>query len=236
VTGTNRKTTTNNLIKSLLKKKGITLYNEFGANMVSGIVSTFLDNLKKTYNYCSLEVDEGSLVELTKQFKPDVVVVTNIFRDQLDRYGEVDITRNLIFRGIGDSLVLMNGDDPNLNLFQGEKKVFFSVESQTHFQNRNVTLDAQFCPVCGAKLVYEYYNVGHLGKFHCSSCGFRNLDPRFLIKNIKGNKNNFTFDFADKNANTIKNLETKEYWIYQPYNICAAFSCISLLGLEPSEV
>lgn len=235
VTGTNGKTTTNYLINTFLKKQGTILYNEFGANMISGVVSAFLDNLKKTYDYCSLEVDEGYLAKLTKRFRPDIVVVTNIFRDQLDRYGEIDITRNLIFEGIGNSLALLNGDDPNLNIFQGEKKVFFSVETQTQFQNRNITLDAQFCPVCGTKLVFDYYTVGHLGKFHCPSCGFRNEESRFVIKNVKRNKENLTFDFADKKENTIKNFEIKEYGNYQLYNISAALSCVSLLGIEPLE-
>ncbi|WP_197535276.1 MurT ligase domain-containing protein [Caldisericum exile] len=236
VTGTNGKTTTNYLIKTILSKSGSVLYNEFGANMISGIVSAFISNLKQTYEYCTFEIDEGTLPKIAKQLKPDIVVVTNIFRDQLDRYAEIEIIRKKIFEGIGDSVGLLNGDDPSLNLLKGENKFFYSIEVKNELHDRNITLDVQFCPVCGTKLNYEYYTIGHLGKFICPQCGFSNNEPRFLITNVRESDDTILFDFIDKKKGKVKDLNTKRSGIYQLYNISAALSCAMILGIDFKQI
>ncbi|MGC8690258.1 MAG: MurT ligase domain-containing protein [Caldisericum sp.] len=236
ITGTNGKSTTTHLINLICEKKGVTLCNESGANMISGIVSTFISKLRNYYDYCIFEVDEGSIKKISNELKPDFVVVTNIFRDQLDRYGEVDLIRNTIFESIANSFALLNGDDPNLNLYNDNKKAFFGLEYQNSIENRNLTLDTQFCPLCGTKLSYEYYTVGHLGKFFCPNCGFRNAEPQFLIRNIKHIGNSYTFVFVDKNSNTLTNFKIKDFGAYQLYNVCAAISTTSVLGINQAEI
>ena len=94
ITGTNGKTTTNNLLTHILTREyPSVLSNLRGANMPQGLVSAFLHHRKKEYDWGVFEVDEGSFERVTEHLKPDYVLVTNFFRDQLDRYGEKLVTR-----------------------------------------------------------------------------------------------------------------------------------------------
>lgn len=103
--GTNGKTTTNNLMASALEAKGYkVICNKLGANMLSGIATTVLQEMsifgKLKADYACLEIDEAYTPIVFDYVKPDVMVITNLFRDQLDRYGEIDITSDIIKRAI----------------------------------------------------------------------------------------------------------------------------------------
>ena len=120
VCGTNGKTTTNNLLNSALLKCGYTtVCNNLGANMISGVANAFALSCSITgklkVDYAVLEIDEASARRVFAHLKPDYMVVTNLFRDQLDRYGELDTTIALIDEAVamaqGVKLIL-NGDDP----------------------------------------------------------------------------------------------------------------------------
>ena len=101
VCGTNRKTTTNNLLCSAIESEGMKLVcNHTGSNMLDGVTAAFVlaakNNGHLDADYASIEIDEASTVRVFPYFKPDYMVLTNLFRDQLDRYGEIDITMNLL--------------------------------------------------------------------------------------------------------------------------------------------
>lgn len=87
--------------------------------------------------------------------------------------------KDLILSHIDGALAVINADDPNLASYSGEKKVFYSVDENALSRLANVTLDSRFCPVCNNKLEYTFYNVGHLGKYICSQCGYKNPESRF---------------------------------------------------------
>lgn len=124
ISGTNGKTTTNNIINWLIADDRVVLSNLKGSNMANGIVSAFINNLRSNYDIACFEVDEGSLPIVTRYLKPDIFVTTNVFRDQLDRYGELDRVKDLILDHIGQALAIINADDPNLASFSGEKRCF----------------------------------------------------------------------------------------------------------------
>ena len=117
--GTNGKTTTNNLLCQAIEAEGKKVVcNHTGSNMLNGVVSAFvlqaglLGNLDA--DYACIEVDEASTVRIFPHFKPDYMVLTNLFRDQLDRYGEIDITMNLLKKAMDmapDMEIIVNGDD-----------------------------------------------------------------------------------------------------------------------------
>ncbi|WP_039764255.1 MurT ligase domain-containing protein [Caldicellulosiruptor sp. F32] len=237
VSGTNGKTTTNNLINWIISPDKTILSNLKGSNMVNGIISAFINNLKKSYEIACFEVDEGSLPVVTKDLKADIFVTTNVFRDQLDRYGELDRVKELILSHINGALAVINADDPNLASYSGEKKVFYSVDENALSRLANVTLDSRFCPVCNSELEYTFYNVGHLGKYICSQCGYKNPESRFLITNIKYEGGSFVFDFMDReNSIKIQDIRWKIGGIYNLYNVCAAMSVAMLLGIETNKI
>ena len=117
VTGTNGKTTTTSMIYNVLKGNGLdVITNATGANLYPGIVSTFVANYKFSSNkerYAVIEVDEANLKFITEYITPEIITVTNLFRDQLDRYGEVYTTLNKILEGVvkvPSTTLLLNGD------------------------------------------------------------------------------------------------------------------------------
>ncbi len=237
ISGTNGKTTTNNIINWLIAGDKVVLSNLKGSNMANGIVSAFINNLRSSYDIACFEVDEGSLPVVTRYLKPDIFVTTNVFRDQLDRYGELDRVKELILSHIGQALAIINADDPNLASFSGEKKVFYSVDENLLSRKTNVTLDSRFCPLCNAKLEYLFYNVGHLGKYECLMCGYKNPESRFVITNIREDSAGFVFDFVDRERDIhIENIKWKMGGVYNLYNVCAAISVAMLIGVEEKRI
>lgn len=237
ISGTNGKTTTNNIINWLIAGDKVVLSNLKGSNMANGIVSAFINNLRSSYDIACFEVDEGSLPVVTRYLKPDIFVTTNVFRDQLDRYGELDRVKELILSHIGQALAIINADDPNLASFSGEKKVFYSVDENLLSRKTNVTLDSRFCPLCNAKLEYLFYNVGHLGKYECLMCGYKNPESRFVITNIREDSGGFVFDFVDRERDIhIENIKWKMGGVYNLYNVCAAISVAMLIGVEEKRI
>ena len=123
--GTNGKTTTNNLLCSAIEAEGEkVICNHTGSNMLNGVVSAFVLaakwNGKLDADYACIEIDEASTVRVLPYFKPDYMILTNLFRDQLDRYGEIDITMELLKKAMHmapDMTLVVNGDDA-LSAFQ----------------------------------------------------------------------------------------------------------------------
>ena len=117
--GTNGKTTTNNMLCAALEKEGYKVVcNHTGSNMLNGVAAAFAlaAGLGGTLDadYACIEVDEASTRRIFPHFKPDYMVLTNLFRDQLDRYGEIDITMNIleeVMQSAPDMKVIVNGDD-----------------------------------------------------------------------------------------------------------------------------
>jgi UDP-N-acetylmuramyl tripeptide synthase len=215
VTGTNGKTTTCGLLSSFLEASGKTvIHNQLGANMVPGITAAILNQshgFGKIDAQCAvLEVDEASLKGVLQEFPAQMVVITNLFRDQLDRYGELDTTQKLIESGITDTCktLVLNADDPLVYAIRGhfpEKQcVTFGVNevvygSQTDednatkephpdpIKNHPVPFPREVtnCPSCHHAFVLTHNTLGHLGHYDCPGCGFKRPEPVLLASRIQ---------------------------------------------------
>lgn len=182
ITGTNGKTTTAGLFANILHRwdKSV-LHNEKGANMLTGIASAISDGIgfKKKNDFFVLESDEAYLTRLFDYLKSDMLLVTNLFRDQLDRYGELDTTFKKIQEAIdknSDLTVLLNADDPMVTLLgKNNPRKFFGFESidfMFETQNAKAPIETVECSFCGKNLHYNKRFYAHLGDYYCT-CGYK---------------------------------------------------------------
>ena len=165
VAGTNGKTTTSSLIKCALENNGKkVIQNESGANLLNGIASTLLlhatINGNLAYDYAIFEVDENALPKVLTEIRPDFLVLLNLFRDQLDRYGEVNTIvanwKKAIEKLSKKTTLILNADDPQI-AFLGEKQttVYFGLQpSQFSAKSIEHAADSVFCPNCNKKLTF----------------------------------------------------------------------------------
>lgn len=185
VAGTNGKTTTSLLIKAILTAQGYQIaHNATGANLINGLTTALLEHAnlfgRLDIDYAILEVDENIIPLLLKTCTPTHILALNLFRDQLDRYGEVDTISKRWQEAIAplppETTILVNGDDPTLNnlgqqLSQTVK--FFGLNEPEHYLEAIPhAVDSIYCPQCGASLNYKGVYLSHLGDYHCDSCGF----------------------------------------------------------------
>lgn len=232
--GTNGKTTTNNLLYSALKKSGYTVVcNNLGANMISGVATAFALSCnwlgKFSADYACLEVDEASTVHVFKQIKPDYVIITNLFRDQMDRYGDTDLAMNVIKRALKiaeNPALILNGDDPLTASFGHgyEGVTYYGIGEQVLPQNQDVK-EGRFCTVCGAEQKYNYFHYSQLGDYYCPNCGNKRPQIDFEAKNVDLSKG-LKFDI---NGQTV---ELNYRGFYNIYNILAVYSAINKLGIK----
>ena len=184
VTGTNGKTTTSNLIAESLRKNGLKVINNHrGDNLNVGIATVLAAGSDGNFNIQAdavvLEVDELTVYRQFKALRPTALVVTNFFRDQLDRAGEMEtIIRKLmeVTENFEGDLIL-NGDDPNvLRIADNAKKAkvhLFSVgPNEMTKTETDEASEGKFCPRCGNRLIYDYYQYSHIGRFHCDHDDF----------------------------------------------------------------
>jgi UDP-N-acetylmuramyl tripeptide synthase len=240
VTGTNGKTTTSNMIAAILREKGYTLvHNTAGANMLSGIITAFIQasDLKgqKKFDYGLLEVDEAYVPLLIKQTRPRVVVITNFFRDQLDRYGELDHTINLIKDGVRntDIELVLNGDDPLISHFHNDTGLhcwYYGFEDTIYdtFESME-SREGRYCVFCGNELEYERYHYAQLGKFRCHNCHNQNPHFNFTGRNLKMNP------FIEMHINDLP-VQSPYQGFYNAYNILAAVSVARLVGIQDDVI
>ncbi len=190
VTGTNGKTTTTRIIGQLLSENNIKyITNKSGANLVSGIATTFLDAIslkgKFSTDYALLEIDEAAFKTISNHIEPDILVVTNFFRDQLDRYGELYTTLNGVKNGIKKlkkTRLVLNADDSlcaSIGMDAGNEVLYYGINSDAHAGiDESVNSDAMFCIYCKTKYEYKNHIYGHLGGFSCPNCGYRRPDTK----------------------------------------------------------
>ncbi len=193
VCGTNGKTTTNNMIYEYLTSNGYRVVcNNVGANMIYGIACAFAAASSITgklkADFACLEIDEASAVKVFQFFAPHKMVVTNLFRDQIDRYGEIDMTVDYLKRALEkakDTELILNGDDPVLMKLVGEnRKCYYIGVDEDVTKTICDSDDGRFCPVCDTPLSYEYNHYSQLGKFSCKNCGFKRCQLDFKIKDV----------------------------------------------------
>lgn len=184
VAGTNGKTTTSRMIADVLGMVPYTVvHNRSGSNLVRGVVSAFVHTASVSGNPGGdigvIEADEAALPEIIRRVRPRIILLNNLFRDQLDRYGELDtiakMWREVLQTLDADTTVIVNGDDPTLvGMSDGinARRVCFGLNEQKHrLDALPHAADAATCRVCGADLAYHALYVSHLGEWYCPGCG-----------------------------------------------------------------
>lgn len=192
ISGTNGKTTTARMLRACLQADGRRVTaNAAGANLASGVSAALLEASRaKSSGVAELgvfEVDEAALDEVIMRLRPRLVLLMNLFRDQLDRYGELEVIaerwKNLIDSLPDDTTLLLNADDPALaHLGGGRPSTFFYGLGNSDEPDRQLShaADTLRCRGCGERLSHDFVTVGHMGGWRCESCGLMRPEPHFL--------------------------------------------------------
>ncbi|WP_249629905.1 lipid II isoglutaminyl synthase subunit MurT [Streptococcus uberis] len=239
VTGTNGKTLTTALTVGILKEAyGQVLTNPSGANMITGIVSSFLTAKKgkSGKKIAVLEIDEASLPRITQYIKPSLFVFTNIFRDQMDRYGEIYTTYQLIIDGAKnapEATILANGDSP---LFASKELVnpvkYYGFNTEDHEpQLAHYNTEGILCPKCQAILQYRLNTYANLGHYICLNCDFKRPELDYQLSALT----------KTTNVSSAFVIDGQEYSInvgglYNIYNALAAVAVAEFFGLSPEQI
>lgn len=191
VAGTNGKTTTALMVKAILQKEGLTVvHNDSGANLDNGLVSALIQSSdwsgRVNRDWGVFEVDENTLAQILKFISPRVVVLLNLFRDQLDRYGEIDVIVEKWKKGLREldkeTTIVLNCDDPqiaHLGKTIRAKVVYFGLNDKKYFfSGREHATDSTFCLNCNSRLSYSGIFFSHLGVWRCQHCGQSRPKPQ----------------------------------------------------------
>lgn len=194
VTGTNGKTTTTSMITNILKENGFdVITNSTGANLYPGITACFISNYKffnKPKNkYAVIEVDEANVKFVTEHISPEIITVTNLFRDQLDRYGEVYTTLSKILEGVvkvPNSKLILNGDESLLGKLDLKNPMLYYGFNTPITENTSVDInaDSKFCKICKTRYSYNFVTYNHLGDFYCPECGYKRPKLNYAVNKI----------------------------------------------------
>ena len=236
--GTNGKTTTNNMLCAALEAEGQkVICNHTGSNMLNGVVAAFVLaskwNGKIDADYACIEADEASTRHIFPRIKPDYMLLTNLFRDQLDRYGEIDITMNILeemMRKVPKMQIIVNGDDAlsaYLAMDSGNSYVTYGISKPVIKSAANEIREGRFCKKCGAPLKYNFYHYSQLGDYACTGCDFKRPAIEYDASDVA---------VSDHLAFTVdgRRLEANYKGFYNVYNILAAYAAgrTGGLGLE----
>ena len=237
VTGTNGQTTTSNLIAESLRASGMkVLNNRRGDNLNVGIATLLASGSDADYHIkadaCVIEVDELTLYRQFSSLHPTHLVITNFFRDQLDRAGEMETIIRKIQEVTKDFTghIILNGDDPNsLRIADTATKAkihLFSVaENSISQKTTDEASEGKFCPRCGHPLKYDYYQYSHIGRFHCEKDGFGNITPDVYVTDC--DYEHGTFTVSDRKFHSFINS------IYAIYNCASVLTLMKTMDLDP---
>ncbi len=247
VTGTNGKTTSCRIIEEGLKQAGKTYFiNKSGANLITGITSSFIMNStvtgKSKYEYAIVECDENAFKEVSRYIRADVVLVTNIFRDQLDRYGEVTHTLNAIkesVKNLPNATVCLDADcSLTYSMSKEIPNKIYTFGVNTPFDDKAEEpeiSDAKYCIFCKSEYDYTYHTYGHLGGFVCKSCGYKRPNPDFAVTSVEELKQNYSVVVADfmGSKNIVK---VNIGGAYNVYNAVGCAAALSAAGIDEKSV
>ncbi|MEG0375025.1 MAG: Mur ligase family protein, partial [Raoultibacter sp.] len=198
VCGTNGKTTTTNLLADALETANMqVICNRSGANLDSGIATALLHGQEADWGV--FESDELWLAKVLPQLKSDYLILLNLFRDQLDRVGEIDRIQDSIVGSLKSSpqtVLVYNADDPLCEAIAqraGNKTIAFGVGEDMGLP-QNTVADAQMCQMCSGMLNYEFRQYGQLGRYACSQCGFSRPKLDYAARSVRFGSAGLSFD------------------------------------------
>ncbi len=197
ITGTNGKTTTTRMVGGILREAGIrAVNNSTGANLVTGVAAALVSDVGITGRPGSkmglFEVDEANVPMVAGEAELKLLAVLNLFRDQLDRYGELAYTGKVIASAFGDlpgdGSVVLNADDPLVASLgrSAREPVYYGVDEPDLDTGRLQHIaDSKDCPVCGTSLIYETVYMGHVGVYDCPACSFGHPTLRYRASRVR---------------------------------------------------
>ena len=254
VTGTNGKTTTCSMLRNAFQEKGIEpLSNVSGANLLSGITAEFTSQAtlggKPKRKFAIVECDEAALKHVVPLIHPKVIVVTNLFRDQLDRYGEVMTTLEELRKGIKlvpETRLCLNADcslTASLAKDVPNPIYYYGIGDLKLDAAEEALSDAKYCINCGTEYKYDFHTYAHLGGFVCPKCGYKRMKPDMevvAINNSTSKGSNITIEYTpqhrDKLAHTGEvdrlkaDVEIGLPALYNVYNAIAAIGAFAAAG------
>lgn len=240
ISATNGKTTTASMLATVLVGAGRhPVHNRAGSNMTWGVATALAEQRGSVGLF---EVDEAWLPRVADQLAPGTILLGNLFRDQLDRYGETealaDAWADLAARRAGRTVFVLNADDPliaDIGNPGGEGTVYFGIEDPAQalpaLQHAH---DAKLCRVCGQPLSYDRAFVGHLGHYHCESCGMRRPEPdlsarRITLRGMSG------LEATIVSPEGEARLELPLPGLYNLYNALGAIATARQLGVSVAD-
>lgn len=239
ITGTNGKSTANNMVVHALRSAGKTVCSNLeGANMIGGIATALIRNStltgKMKTEYFSFEIDERSMEHIYKHIPARRVCVTNLQKDQVQRNGEPDYIFQKFKRVFNSDMTLfLNNGEPRAKAFEDltNSVVYYGVGKTKYSFTKDKFYDVTMpCPKCNDKIIFDYYNVDNVGKFHCAGCDFASEEKvDFLAENVEFSDNS-SFD-CNGYRFTVTNNEP--FYIFN-YALCIAV-CNSL-GISNEEL
>lgn len=253
ITGTNGKSTTAGMLSSILRASGKTVVsNNMGANLQTGIVTVLAKSCnlfgKVSCDFLVLEVDEATLPHVSSQIKVDVIAVTNFFRDQLDRFGELDTTVKLIEKGIENSpnaLILLNADDTRAAFINAnQRKIYYGLnieEKNNQIQSSEIWLrdpeEVTLCPKCGSNLIFHKKYLAHLGEYSCSNCDLKRPELNFFISDLKTDNLSSNFNLVETSSSLKNNFFLPMIGTFNLYNaLCAISICKTMFNVKPVQI
>ncbi len=238
VCGTNGKTTTTNLLAASLEEQGLcVLCNRDGANMAAGVTSALL--LGRSADWAVLEADELSTIHILPKLKPSYLVLLNLFRDQLDRAGEIDHVQDVIVAALTaspDTMLVVCGDDPlSMGVAlraqeAGTRVLAFGVDEDLGLPPDRVP-EARFCQRCGAELVYRYRSYAQLGAFSCPDCDFGRPTLGVAASDVRVGRDGVAFSLRQSDGTHIWKVGASFGGVYMVYNLMAAAAVARLAGV-----
>jgi lipid II isoglutaminyl synthase (glutamine-hydrolysing) len=245
ISGTNGKSTTSGFVSSILAQAGLRVaHNKQGANLVPGITASLVDaagwdgNIR--VDYCLFETDEAALPLVAREVPIKTVVVTNLFRDQLDRFGELDTTGTLISKGIAAnrSRAILNADDPNVaQLAPDSERLFYGIENlivaAATVTGGNVTELAN-CKQCGGEYAYDIIFYGQLGHYRCNRCELSRPLPDVQARDVEVTAvgSRFTLIYKERAVP----ISIKLPGLFNVYNALAAAALGIDIGVSPEDI
>ena len=247
ISATNGKTTTATIAATILERAGRTLvHNRAGANMAGGVASTLLTAVRPGGEIDGdtglFEVDEFWLEAVTDQLQPRALLLANLFRDQLDRYGELETIADRWARVVAglpsSSALVLNADDPLIaDLGRGRRDVlYFGVDDDSlALPEMQHASDSKHCRHCGAAYRYDAVYLGHLGHYHCPNCDQRRPEPTVRAERITLHGTRAaTFTLVTPEGEHPVHLKLPG--LYNVYNALAATSLCLAVGIETEQI
>ena len=251
VTGTNGKTTTAHMLSSIAAKAGYRpLHNRSGSNLMRGIATALLESSKVSgrlshaeQRFGVFEVDEAVLPEAVRAVWPRVLLFTNLFRDQLDRYGEVDSIaarwRATLEATPPSTTVVLNADDPSVAALRDSARgpvVFYGVDDLSMaLESAEHAADSRWCAGCGSEYAYGPLFYGHVGHWRCPGCGKARPQPDVRATRVSVTEGgDVGLTIATPQGET--SLSLRLAGLYNAYNALAALAAGLALGFDLATV